>query len=765
MIATKSRSFREPRAVPAAARPAARRLTALLAGVVLATAALSGPMGAPTAAVASPNGTAADKPVDYVVAVDQSASLAPGEIDRERQAVNAIALGEPSTDSTMEVLGFASAEKEGQTAVDKVCPTRPLDTIGREKIAECAAKLRRRREGEGAGTDFIEVVRQAVADLSARPAGTPRVLFLLTDGILDVGDSLKYKDLDEHSAEEAARGDLADALAAAADARVQIWPLGFGDAREDALRKMAAAGYQAGCRNIPGARPQARVVQSENLDGELQSTFAAARCLYREKGDEGRPPSDLTVRISPLATEGTIVVSKGDAAVTAKYYAPDGREIKPSTSDPDSTYTFSGQGRATESLRITRPLAGRWTVKLDAPEDHRERLATINVLWHGSVRSTISLSAYSPASGSQVEMYVPILTRQETRLDKQDLKGIKVTGSLTGQGIDQAVQIHLADDGQGPDESAGDGRFSGTVTVPRTATGSLSFQSRVSAVGLTPDVRTQPAAVSTPNQRLEAVLALGSAELHPGDTHEARLSVDNKDSRAHTLFLAFADTKGAGLRLDPQRVTVPAGTSGHRVTVRLSIGSAEQLSFPVTAEGSALGGKILVTDENGAVLSGQLLDTVTVSSKPTVPWGRLGLLALALATAVGAVLVLWWLRRRASRRPRGTLVLEDSWGRELARHKVTPGRENWYRFDILDTDSDSPRVQRSDLGTWGMRRNPDGGADIRMPDGAVEENLAPGQGLRIGDDLVLKAVDDDTTSPDSPELWTPYAAEAQHPEL
>ncbi|MFE0677790.1 vWA domain-containing protein [Streptomyces sp. NPDC058867] len=749
-------------------RPALRRLAALLVGVVLATAEMSGTVGAAPPAAPAPGSTAADKPVDYVVAVDQSGSLREGEIDREREAVNAIAMGEPSNDSTMEVLGFASAEKVGQTAVDKVCPTRPLDTVGREKIAECAARLRQREETEGAGTDFIEVVRQAVADLGARPAGTPRVLFLLTDGILDVDDSLKYKDLDPKSAEEAAQADLDDVLAAAADAQVQIWPLGFGDASEGALRRMAAAGYQAGCTSIPGARPHARVVQGDNLDAELQSTFATARCLYHEEGDEGRPPGDLTVRISPLATEGTIVVSKGDPAVTASYYTPDGREIKPADSDEDSTYTFSGQGRATESLRITRPLAGRWTVKLDAPEDHREHSASISVLWHGSVRSTISLSAYSPAPGSEVDVYVPILTRQETRLDKRDLKGIKVSGSLTGQGFAQPVPIGLTDDGRGADETAGDGRFSGTVSVPDGATGALTFKSRVSAVGLEPDLRSQPAAVSTPNQRLEAVLALGGARLHPGDTHEARLTVDNRDSRSHTLSLAFADTKGAGLRLTPQRVTVPAGTAGHRVTVRLSVGEAGRLSFPVTDEGSALGGKILVTDEKGTVLDGRLLDTVTVRSEPDAldRWGRLGALVLALLALVGVVLAFLWLRRRAARRPRGTLVLEDAWGRELARHRVTAGREGWYRFDIVDTESDSPRIQRSDVGAWGMRRNPDGGADLRMPDGNVEKNLAPGQGLRIEDDLVLKAVDEDDTVPSDPEaLWSPYAAEAQHPEL
>ncbi|QNP69129.1 VWA domain-containing protein [Streptomyces roseirectus] len=721
------------------------RLGALFAtAAVMSTAALT-----PTAAADE----STDRPVHYVVAVDQSASLGAGDVEREREAVGTIAVSEPSSRSTLEVLGFASADEPGQTAVDKVCPPRSLDALGREKTPDCAQRLRRREQHEGAGTDFIEVIRQAVTDLSTAPDTDPRVLFLMTDGVLDVRGSLKYRNLDERSAREAARKDLADVLADAAAAKVQIWPLGFGEADEKALGRMAGAGYQAGCdAHLPDARPRPHMADSpEKIGGALQDAFATSRCLYRDEGGSRRPPGELAVRISPLATEGTIVVEKGDPAVTAAYYDPRGRRIEPGARDDDSTYTFTGQGRATESLRITRPLPGSWRVELAAPEGHRDRTATVSVLWHGAVRSTISLSEYAPAPGSEVEMRVPILTREETRPAPRDLRGITVTGTLTGKGIGTPVPIRLTGDGRG--------RFTGKVTVPQQASGALMFTSRVSAVGLRPDVRSQPAAVFTPGKSLEAALALGGASLHPGQAHDAKLTVSNKDTRPHTLTLAFAGTEATGLTLTPRHITVQPGAGAREFTVTLGVG--DRLGFPVRAEPTSLGGKIVVTDESGAVLVDQLLDPVAVSvEKSRLPWIVAGVAVFVLAA--GGVLVLLFLRRRAAVRPRGTLVLEDPWGRELAVHPVLDGRGRWYRFDIVE-EGDSPRVRRADQGEWAMRRTPAGDAELRR--GTAEPvTVRPGEGLSAGDDLVLKVVDAVAATP-PPDTWSPYASEAGHPDL
>ncbi|WP_416971241.1 VWA domain-containing protein [Streptomyces sp. 4F14] len=720
----------------------------LCAVTAVSTAALALPAAAAAPAAPAP---ASDRPVHYVVAVDQSASLAPTDVDREREAVGAIAVSEPSNSSTLEVLGFASAEEPGQTAVDKVCPARALDALAREKTADCARQLRRREQSEGAGTDFIEVIRQAVADLRTAPDADPRVLFLMTDGVLEVKDSLKYRNLDARTAKDAAEKDLADAFAEAAAAKVQIWPLGFGKADEGALKEMAAAGYQAGCANLKDARPRPHMADDpQQISGALQDAFATARCYYRDESGSQRPPGDLDVRISPLATEGTIVVEKGDPAVTVAYYDPRGRRIEPGTRDADSTYAFAGQGAATESLRITRPLPGSWRVELDAPEGHRDKAATVSVLWHGAVRSTISLSEYAPAPGAKVEVRVPILTREESLPDPRDLRGITVTGTLTGEGIAEPVPFALAGDGRG--------RFTGAVTVPRQASGDLMFTSKVSAIGLQPDVRSQPAAVFTPGRALEAALALGGAELHPGDTHEAQLTVSNTDTKPHTLTLAFADTKATGLTLTPRHLTVEPGTEARRFTVRLAVG--DRLGFPVGTDPTALGGKIVVTDDTGTVLDDQLLDAVSVTKKLSViPWIVAGVLLVLLLA--GAVLALKLYRRRRAARPRGTLVLEDPWGRELASHPVLGGREGWYRFDIVD-DGDSPRVRRSAQGEWAMRRTPEGDAELRRG-GDEPVTLRPGEGLSAGDDLVLKVVDGTPAPP--PDTWSPYASEVGHPDL
>ncbi|MET8975471.1 VWA domain-containing protein [Streptomyces sp. NPDC004539] len=722
------------------------RLGALFAVTAASTAVLTAP---PAEA-----GKNTDRPVHYVVAVDQSASLGPADVDREREAVGTIAVSEPSDRSTLEVLGFASAEKEGQTAVDKVCPARALDALAREKTADCAKRLRRRAQTEGAGTDFIEVIRQSVADLRTAPDADPRVLFLMTDGVLEVEDALKYRDLDPRTAEEAARKDLADALAEAAAAKVQIWPLGFGKADEDALKAMAAAGYQSGCADLPDARPRPHMADDPaKIGGALQDAFATARCYYRDEGGSKRPPGELAVRISPLATEGTIVVEKGDPAVTATYYDPQGRRVGPGTRDQDSTYTFTGQGGATESLRVTRPLPGEWKVRLDAPEGHRGRAATVSVLWHGSVRSTISLSEYAPAPGTKVEMRVPILTREESLLDPRDLRGITVTGTLTGKGVERPVPFALTDDGHG--------RFTGAVTVPRTASGALTFTSKVSAVGLQPDVRSQPAAVFTPGRSLEAALALGGAELRPGDTHEAQLTVTSTDTKPRTLTLAFADTEATGLTLSPRHVTVEPGAEARRFTVRLTVG--DHLGFTVRTDPTALGGKIVVTDDTGTVLDDQLLDTVSVRTEVSRwPWIVVGVLVLLLGAGAWGVVLL--LRRRAAARPRGTLVLEDPWGRELGSRPVLDVRGAWYRFDILDdgADGDSPRVRPAAQGEWAMRRAP--GGDVVLRRGSGEPvTVRPGEGVSAGDDLVLKVVDG--TPPPPAESWPSYSSEAGHPDL
>ncbi|MFF3686910.1 VWA domain-containing protein [Streptomyces sp. NPDC002187] len=729
---------RPPGSAVSAGRALLRTAAVLGSALLLAGLLSPGAGAAPDRPPAAAPPAASDDPINYAVAVDESASLDPGDIDREKDAVSAIAVGEPSPKSRMAVFGFASADTADQSPIHEVCPVTELDVAGRERISECASELRRRERDEGSGTDFISAVRQGVARLTEAPGpDVPRVLFLLTDGKLDVEDSYTYRDLDTASRTDAVKRDLRRALKEARDAKVQIWPLGFGsDIDLDALRALAAGGYQTGCKDIPEAEPKAAVVpRAEDVGEALETAFSAARCLYREPGDSGRPPTDLKVRVSPLAAVGTIVVSKGDPEVTATYYDPNGKKI--SQSGPE--LEFSGRDRAVESLRITRPLAGEWRVHLDAPEGHRDRLARISVLWRGEIRSSISLEKPSPRPGEKTAVRVQLLTRDSVKLEERDLRGISVAGKLTGEGFGQ-VAIGLADDGDGADTRANDGEFSGTVTVPKKATGALMFSSTVEAVGLSPDNRPYPTRIAPPTVTFDALLGVPSATVHPGGRVRGYVAVSNRDSTERTVRLALADAQGTGLTISPAQVTVRPGTS-RNVDFTLDVGSAAELGVPVTDSGLVLGGKVVVAEDD-AVLDDASLD-ITVTPRPSdaeVFWDKWWPVII-IGTALFAVLLALLLSRRRLRRWQiapGGLVLElrDAANRTLGEHKAKAGRGSWYEFELVDAATDSPRIQRRPGGAYAVRRSPDGGAVLRSR-GQADRTLRHGDSMTIADGLTL----------------------------
>ncbi|MDX5575810.1 hypothetical protein [Streptomyces sp. ID01-9D] len=184
---------------PAGTGRAGRAALSVLAGaaVLMSLTAPAAPDPEPAAAAAP-----AFASVNYAVAVDQSASLAPEDIKAEKAAAARIALGDVSATSHITVFGFAAAESADQRAVDPACPRTRLDAAGRESIGGCVDKLRSRKKSEGTGTDFPSAIRQGVHELSSgTDPSVPRVLFLLTDGEMDVTGSPQYGDPAHREAE------------------------------------------------------------------------------------------------------------------------------------------------------------------------------------------------------------------------------------------------------------------------------------------------------------------------------------------------------------------------------------------------------------------------------------------------------------------------------------------------------------------------------------------------------------------------------------
>ncbi|WP_157537755.1 vWA domain-containing protein [Kitasatospora azatica] len=685
---------------------------------------------------------AAIGPVNYAVVVDESGSLKGDDMAREQEAALRIALGDVSPASTVTVLGFASANNRSQNAVDEVCPPTTLDAASRDRLGSCVGQLRSRKQEEGWDTDFPTAISQAVHLLgSGTDPNTPRVLFLLTDGKLDVGTSEDSPYGEPAHRTQAAQDALVRELAAAAAAKVQVWPMGFGtDIDKGELDLMAASGYQSGCVDLPDAKPRATAVPSSDAVGAaLQTAFAAAHCLRATTGTSGHPPVDLQVRISPLATVGSIVVDKGDPQVTASYFDPNGRQVSGTGASNGSSFELAGRGQTVESLRITDPVPGLWRVHLDAPSDHRDKLATVSVLWHGELRSSITLEPPSPAPGQQMKVTLRLQTRQDFAItDLQDLQELGVSAQLTGDGF-APVPVVLADNGAAPDDRAKDGVFTGTVTVPTGATGRFQVAGTLTASGLTADNRGEGGLVAPPVVLVRAALAAPSGSVRTSDRLTGMLSLHNGDKVAHTLSVQVRDAADGLLTPSPAQLVLQPGDLP-AVPVDFKVAGRAAFGRHLDHGQAELGGKVVIVDrtDGDRVLVDQPI-SLSVTPRPgwlaQYQWYLVvgGAVLVLLALLLVSMSRLGKFRRDAAGLP---LRLLGEEGRELTRQTAKSGQHGWFEFDIVEPHSPHPRIVRRSHGSYRVRRHPDGGAVLEGRDQA-RSRLLHGSPVDLSNGLSL----------------------------
>ncbi|WP_244190512.1 CHAT domain-containing protein [Streptomyces caeruleatus] len=549
--------------------------------------------------------------------MDQSASITAETMRAQKSAVKRIALGDVSSSSHVSVFGFAAAESAEQRAVDPVCPRTPMDAAGREAVGSCVDELRARKQGEGAGTDLASAIRHGVNDLSfATDDSQPRVLFLLTDGRMDVADSPQYGDPAHRQAEGERRLKLA--LKDAAAKQVQIWPLGFGPALDRGqLDRIAAGGYQKGCGELPSATPKAHTVSgAQDVGPALEKVFASALCLRHEEGTSGRPPAGLEVGISPLATVGSIVVDKGDAEVKITYIDPSGHKVPTTGAYKSSQFERAGADGTVEALKIFNPLPGTWKVRAEAPEGHRSLPVAVSVLWQGELRGAVTMDPPSPQAGEKVTVTMRLQTREGYEIsDPDDYQGLRVRAELTGDGFAPRA-FDLSDDGKGPDTEAGDGSLTGAVTIPREADGAFKVKTTLTAPGLRTATRSEVSTVASSERPVTAaLLELPRGERHPGDKIAADLAVRNTTDTPHTLRLSITDVSPGLLSVTPDEIEIrPGEQATRRVTIQVAPAGAfgDRLT-----DGLRLVGTFSVVDvtDYGRVLAQSLL-SVPITPEP-----------------------------------------------------------------------------------------------------------------------------------------------------
>jgi hypothetical protein len=607
------------------------------------------------------------KPLQVVVLVDESGSLSDADVVKEKEAVRTIAFSVLAPQSQVSVVGFGSANASGQSAVDVVCkPTVLDDQQSRDSLGKCVDALHRRAKNEGNDTDHAAALQQALA--IARSGGPDRkVVFLLTDGKLDVSNSPAYGDTPQRR-NTAAAGEVRQALAALAKENAQVWPLGFGSVDRSALAGFAEG--QSCADGVPD--PQASVVSnSSQLTAAVTQAFSAASCAKIDPTVKGHLPSpgsvDLHINMPAIASDASILVYKHDPRVQVEYTAPGASQPAPQAGG--SHFELAGQSTSTESLKITDPVPGEWTIHLSSAGASAADVAA-NVVYQAAVKAAITVNPPQPTAGQTVEVDMQVWARGKAITDPQALKGLSFVATLTGAGVATSQQVKLSD-------SDGDGTYTGPLTVPSSASGALSFTGSVSGLGIGGDTRIYPTRVQSAAAAVQGQILfdVNRADVHPGDTVPGTVSINNDSGQPAALRLVVADpSTGSTLTFDPAAITAAPGKTTTKFTLKVD----------TEKPGVASATLRLVLDSDPSAVAAERLFAVDVNPPPgpvrKYLWIWLPVLIVLLALAVW--FLLRWRRRVVASQVRGLVAQLLSEGAVASELLPREARSKVFRFAI-----------------------------------------------------------------------------------
>lgn len=521
----------------------------------------------PTVGAAAKNQPPTLPSLQVVVLVDESGSISEADVAAEKEAARTIAASALAPGSVVSVAGFGSSDGPGQSAVHVVCPPTRFDaTQQRDSLAKCVGELHRRTPQEGDGTDHVAALQQALAFLGA---GGPekKIVFLLTDGKLDVAKSPQWGDTPERR-NGAAAVRLQEVLGELDQAGAQVWPLGFGSVDQAALR-----GFARGKSCAPSAPdPSDRIIPSSTeLKVAVADAFSSASCVKYGPLVTGNVPTggstELTVDIPVIASDASILVYKRDPRVQVEYRAP-GTD-KPAPAAGGSHFEFAGQTTETESLRITDPEPGQWTIRLSSADVPAQDVAA-TVVFQAAVKANLSVSPPQPAAGQSVSVDMQVWARGKAITDPQTLQGLSFVTTLTGSSGFPAQQVTLAD----PDR---DGTFAGNLTIPDGATGDLTFTGQVTGIGIGGDTRVYSTRVQGRAAAIQAQVLFDTnrATVTPGGTITGTVSVTNNSGQPANLRLQIADpSPGTTLTVEPALVPAAPGVTTTPFTLRFGADTA-----------------------------------------------------------------------------------------------------------------------------------------------------------------------------------------------
>lgn len=706
---------------------------------LMTCAALSGVLvtGQPVALGQEGNAEGEIPPARLVILVDESGSLRAADVAAEIEAVRLLALSVFSGNSEIAVLGFGSSNQAGQNAVSEYCRLTPVGTeAGRRLVTACAERIHLRSNSEGNDTDHAAAL-QAALDLLEQPddAGRRRIIFLLTDGELDVRNSPQYGPPAERNqrAQEIIEDRL---LPRAREGNVQIWPLGYGNANLEALQSFAvgASGVDERCADRVGATPSAVVVEdaAQVVDAFL-AALAAAQCgvLVDSDAVEIGPGETVerVITIPAVATDITITATKGDERITVTYVDPDSA-VAPIEGEADGqVFELSGANGPVEALRVRDPKEGNWTVRFTAPGDITARLVRAQALWIGAVTALIDIDPEVPHPGDQLTVELRVRTRRQVILDPADLAGLRFTAQVHLEGR-EPVAVQLNDQGLDGDLFSGDGASSGIFVIPADFSGAGEVIGKIEGAGLIPDTRPIGFSVNLFEPVFDVQLLVDPpSQIEPGGSFAGTLSVISEADPMEIRVGIGDASAGATVRIEPSLFSVPTGasTADFLVTVGEQTPTG-QLTFSLIARSPS---DQVVRDSK--FVSTEVAFPPPPPPPPQFPWWIVGLVGGLTAVVAGVVIRV---RVREGKRRRSVarllIQLEDSTGH---RHSLSAGRNPGSEFWFALTPAPHPTVveaRQTTPGSYRLRRHTKPGQVVITPPGAEPVFL------RLGEDLVVE---------------------------
>ena len=649
------------------------------------------------------------KPVGIVVLVDESGSLGDDGVKAEQDATAIIAQTEFATGSRIAVVGFGGNNgRPNQAAAQVRCqPTVVTGGPERDYLSQCVKDLHRRSLEEGNSTDFPSALLQGLDLLKDMPDVSARIVFLLTDGELDVRDDDSYGRPQDR--QDAAMLRMDEYLAEAAARDVQVWPLGFGNVVREQLDDFAAGGSQRTCGpNSP--RPAARIVtDAAAVRQSLTEVYAASRCagvnpaVSASLGPGATVTLDITV--PEIATDGSIAVYKGNPAVKVSYQDPAGDTVPKAGSLGDSQFQVSGESSPVEVLRIRSPQPGPWKVMLTAPAGVAEEVVSATVIWQGVVRSSLVLDPPQPRAGEVTTIDVTLRTRRGALVDEDALRGVSAAATLSGSGF-TPVDVVLV--------PQGDGRFQAQLAVPATATGELLLVGTVSGTGIATDERTLRTNVNA-GEPVRGQVSLDDQLVPPGGQLNGSVALTNPSGVGRRVLLQLSELdSGTLVTVSPSSADMVSGSG--RIDFGLVFAADTRL-------GSGQAVLRVVDEADPAVRYVEKVITFEVGYPPG-PLRRLWWLwALLAASALVAVLVLaHQARQRRRRTDVGGLHAQLFSGGRMSYDLPAPGEQSArFRFVIRRTPGEPAQLHHATAADepYVVRRDHSGGVQLQQPDGEI----------------------------------------------